>query len=132
MTPNRNIDLLRSQQIGQDIGAIPKRCWGNAALGCVHLGVGEYIEGWVVWDDTPLALAHAWIEIDGVIIDPTIQAVGSYYAGARYSPDDIHPGTLPYVLQYDRGGLGHPGYYAAMRAAYAQTGIMLPEMEIAR
>lgn len=35
----------------------------------------QYCEGYIAWDNSPLALDHAWITIDGKVVDVTLRAM---------------------------------------------------------
>lgn len=71
---------------------VPKRnaCWSNAFWAMIHyvgnrLGDAEpyYVEGWLLVSDGKVAIEHAWLEIDGEIVDVTLP--GKYEAGC-YCP----------------------------------------------
>ena len=85
------------------------------------------VEGWFVPTTIPIAIEHAWIELDGQIIDPTPKSwitQFAYYPGLRLSKDELmhavtDDGRLPIVWRYDWGGMQHPGYSEAYKKAWS-------------
>lgn len=77
-----NLDLEYSRRVAEEIGALPKQCWGNATLALLTMGQlqqdwARYVEGSAVWQigekRTSLPLEHGWLELpDGRIVDPTV------------------------------------------------------------
>jgi len=64
-----------SRMIGEDIGAKNKDCFLNAFRAISEVNNAEtavYVEGFAVSHEMRFLIAsHAWIEVDGEIIDPT-------------------------------------------------------------
>lgn len=56
------------------IQAIPQQCYANAATAVLGDRTGRfvYVEGYAQCPQVPgLAIAHAWVELDGKLFDPT-------------------------------------------------------------
>lgn len=94
--PKREIDVELSRQLSEAIGAVNKECFLNAFRGLSHYPEGQYVEGYVlvrVSKDSdevfPMPILHAWIEVDGKIIDPTPvygqKGHAEYFPGNSYS-----------------------------------------------
>ena len=51
----------------------PRQCFANAqALATVAFEAGAvYVEGYARRADVPIPILHAWVEVEGVVIDPT-------------------------------------------------------------
>lgn len=66
------INLELSQQLSKTIRAKAKQCFNNAyrAIQDVY-PYAHYVEGFVVTTNGPLAVEHAWLEVNGEIVDPT-------------------------------------------------------------
>lgn len=83
------LDLDKSKEIANRIDAKPKQCFYNAYKALDYLPTeAKYIEGWVLKD---IAIEHAWIELGGAIIDPTLYLTppDSYYPGVRLSAAEL-------------------------------------------
>lgn len=67
-----HLDYAHSVKLAQQIGAIPKQCYSNcflAVYGRADLAQAVYVEGFAYAGFFPVE--HAWIELEGRIIDPT-------------------------------------------------------------
>jgi len=86
-----NVDRVRSQELARAVNAQPRRCWRNCALALGHLlGAGVYVEGYAVVSGGGFATEHAWLEVDGTIVDPTWDIPGArYYPVARYGLSEV-------------------------------------------
>lgn len=66
------INLELSQQLSKAVRARAKECFNNAYRGIQdHYPDGLYLEGWVVTNHSLMPVEHAWLEVNGEIIDPT-------------------------------------------------------------
>lgn len=87
------VDRKASRSMAKLIGATNLASFTNAILGLgTERGQYLYVEGFVVSDDLPVAVEHAWLEriADGVIVDPTPiyhcrEAERNYFAGHKWS-----------------------------------------------
>lgn len=117
------LDLVRSKDIAKKIGARAKQCFYNAYKALDYLPAeARYIEGWILKD---LLIEHAWIDLDGAIIDPTLwhsQPV-TYYPGISLSEAEllalvVKHGDLPVAYRL-LGTDKYPAYKAAFDQAIA-------------
>src|SRR3712207_6711599 len=127
---SRHLNRVVSKRAAKIINAKPKECWKNAFFSLLEvpeLAHGQYVEGWIVPTTIPIAIEHAWIELDGQIIDPTPKSwitPFAYFPGLRLSKDEFmeavtDDGRLPIVWRYGWGGMEHLGYSEAYRQALA-------------
>jgi hypothetical protein len=145
MTPAKNVfhtsdilNLALSKRVAKIVNAQPKECWKNAFFSLMEvseLARGQYVEGWITPITIPIAIEHAWIELDGQIIDPTPKSWTvqfAYFPGLRLSKDKLmqavgDDGRLPIVWRYGWGGMEHPGYREAYRQALDYG---IPELQL--
>jgi hypothetical protein len=82
------IDIVMSERVAKAIHAENKECFLNAFRG-MHEVPGEpyYVEGFVAPDNFPIIIAHAWLEVDGRIVDPTPAYVRGGGEEQPHSPD---------------------------------------------
>ena len=87
------VDVARSKELAAAVRAQPKQCWRNCAMGLGHLlGAGLYVEGCAVacLEEVEFATPHAWLEIEGKVLDPTWDPPGvRYFPVARYGLSEI-------------------------------------------
>jgi len=117
-------DYKRSQDMAAKIKAREKECWANAFRALDEIPDAIYIEGWALGPDG-LMFEHGWLELDGVIIDPTLNDPTypiSYYPGIRFTRAEIREAMskakedLPIYWFMIKTG-GHPDYKAAFDQA---------------
>ena len=113
-----------SKEIAAKVGSQAKTCWLNAFRGLDHLPGALYIEGWAITADG-LIIEHGWLDLDGVIIDPTLHDPSNpvtYYPGIRLTSKELQTailktkGELPIYWSMISTG-GHPDYKAAFDQA---------------
>lgn len=77
-----------SQQAGQLVKDLAQGCWRNAwcALEWMpELAAGEYVEGYAIASDSHIVFEHAWVELDGRVIDPSCPAGHlAYFPGLHF------------------------------------------------
>ena len=67
----------------------PKACFRNAAL-LTFAGKGDYYEGYVVCNQLPLPILHAWVVKDEQVIDTTLKDPQVYeYLGIKFSEEQL-------------------------------------------
>lgn len=91
-------DLELSQSIGEAVRAENKDCYINAFRGVARVPGAVYVEGFAVMEDFPLIAAHAWIEKDGTIIDPTPayhEGDHRYFPAVRYTTTELFAQVYP-------------------------------------
>lgn len=98
-------------RFAREVRALPQACWRNAALavmGYRDSGQAAYIEGIIVIMDGMFHAEHAWMLIDGQIVDPTLDDIAAdcYYPLFIYSEEELWQQaeqrlTLPYYM-HDR------------------------------
>lgn len=70
----------------------PRDCFRNCMLLQAIVG-GLYCEGYAAPHNLNIAIEHAWLEVDGEIVDPTWaseqMAANVYVATVKYSADDV-------------------------------------------
>lgn len=84
------LDLEKSKEVAKKIKAKPKRCFYNAFKALDYLPPeAMYIEGWVL--KLGLAIEHAWINLNGAIIDPTLyhDPPAKYYPGMELTVTEL-------------------------------------------
>ena len=137
---NKQLNRVLSKRAGKTIRAVPNACWQNAyrsLLELPELANGHYVEGWIVRTDLPVPLEHAWLELDGQIIDPTPISWSSpfvYFPGLRLTKSEVlqvvtDETPLPIVWQHGWGGMKHQLYVQAYQQAWAYG---LPEVKVQR
>ncbi len=73
-----------SASIGDEIEAKPNHCFINAIRALEEIPEAEYIEGYAVSSASSEPFLHAWLELDGEIIDPSLpNRQCEYFLGAR-------------------------------------------------
>jgi hypothetical protein len=82
-----------SRQLRQDIEARPKECWLNALSGLYmpwFQGEVYYVEGLLKICEG-LWIEHGWLQINGEIVDPTLDDQGddTYHAIFRYERSEV-------------------------------------------
>lgn len=136
------LDAERSRELAVAILAQNKQCWSNTFRAMTYpRGVGlaeglEYVEGWVVANDLPIVMEHAWL-VDpeaGVIIDPTpvYHAEGrghTYFPAVSYTRLGlarvaVNVGQQPFALR-DEPDAWHAAYLAAQVWAVGKDGALL-------
>ena len=71
---------------------LPKQCFANAqvvAWTTRHIGPPEgidvkYVEGYVLLPECPLPIHHAWISVNGKVLDTTLKVTGIIPSGWEY------------------------------------------------
>jgi hypothetical protein len=83
-----NVEL--SKDVAEQVTARPKECWRNAIIGLAVLPEAYYVEGWII-TASGLVVEHAWLELDGELVDPTLyQDKGTrYFPGPRRDLDSV-------------------------------------------
>jgi hypothetical protein len=132
----RKADYDLSLLVAGAIDARPRRCWRNAALSVLLLGITTYIEGWIVVPQQRriVLLEHGWsVTHEGHIVDPTIVLTEPeeqpvfYFPGymlhAHSLPARLAGQTLPLVChsRYGADGMRNPRYRKAYRRAYTRA-----------
>jgi hypothetical protein len=137
-------DSARSEQLAKRVRAKPNQCFSNcwrAVERLARYAEAAYVEGFVVFPAKLLrtALEHAWLECEGVILDPTLpQAEAVYFPGLRFLGRDrlieaaALPGliecghSLPIFHRFGFGGCLHPDFQAAAAGAQRFAFGLLP------
>jgi hypothetical protein len=134
-----NINRTLSKKAAETIQPIPKECWKNATLALValpELSRAHYIEGWSVLAEIPVPFEHAWLELDGQIIDPTPamwKGHQTYFPGLRLTKDELlqalnEDSSLPIVWRSEWGGMRHPDFLEAYIAAWGGVVSLTPDI----
>jgi hypothetical protein len=121
-----------SDEVGVLVEAENKECYLNAFRGMSEIdGECYYVEGFAVPGDFPIIAAHAWLEVDGKIVDPTpayrngdhVYFPAILYTRARACEGAIKNGSvLPIIdLEFMRDPLVQAAYSAAHVHAYGFT-----------
>jgi hypothetical protein len=137
---NDRLNLPLSKRAAKIVNAVPKACWQNAYRALLHvpeLASGYYVEGWYVSHGIYIAFEHAWIELDGHIIDPTPiswKRHHAYFPGLRFTKDDLRREVqtateLPIAWRYGVEGIQSPAYRKAWKQAFF---FGIPEEEAAK
>lgn len=102
------INRLMGQELARSVHAVKKQCFRNAvmALGSYRGGAeAYYVEGILLIWERSLQTDHDWLEIDGEIVDPTLNDCDAidYYPVFRWSHSEIQHFlekrlTLPYYV----------------------------------
>lgn len=70
-----NINTVLSLQFAHEVGAEKKECFRNGILGQQHLAAigieSIYVEGYAVPHNLDIPFEHAWLIVDGEIVDIT-------------------------------------------------------------
>ena len=92
---------------------------------------GLYVEGWAVSLDNPLVFEHAWLELNGCVVDPARwNRKLTYFPGVRFDRDQLldaaakHP-LLPVSWQNTASFSGIEAYQGARKAACVLVESML-------
>jgi hypothetical protein len=115
MTEGIRIDRALSRAAALATNAEPFHCWSNAAAALLEYGPlagGTYVEGFLTMPPYQ-TIGHGWIELRGVIIDPTCiyfppAPNGAHYLGVlRLTTEELYAalalhGDPPYVLKTGR------------------------------
>jgi hypothetical protein len=125
-------DIEESRRVGRLVQAKAKQCYLNAFRVIQYVPdyeEAEYVEGVLVLGGD-WATEHAWVERDGVVIDPTLPSEelvyfpGLRFKGQRYLADALHipkPAEfeeLPIFNRFGCGGVDSPEFRAALVTAY--------------
>jgi hypothetical protein len=77
------VNQARSEAVAKDVGAKRTQCYANSQMAMLlsepedSLRGAYYVEGLCLDRLLPTPVCHAWLELDGEIIDPTITAVAT-------------------------------------------------------
>lgn len=125
-------DIAESKRVGKLVRSISKQCYLNAFRVVQNVpgyAKADYVEGMAVLGGLPIE--HGWVEIDGVIVDPTLPMhQGEYFPGLRFSGEyglaealQRYKSTeLPFFYHFGWGGVDSPEFKAALIAAYRHAG----------
>lgn len=119
--------------LARRVKAIPKLCFDNCRRAVENLDTyagATYVEGFAVAREGPkMALEHAWLEFEGVILDPTLPDRDLVYfpslrfsgreglaAAAAIPKKDWDP-PVPIFFRFGFGGYDHPEFRAARETA---------------
>ncbi len=86
------INTELSQLIAIQVQSQPNQCYQNAARALEVLGsTARYVEGFLLMQGLYIPMRHAWIELDGIIIDPSpLEGVAAgYYPVACYTYEQV-------------------------------------------
>lgn len=132
-----NKDKSESIRVQRLVRAKPKQCFRNAVrvVECVPgYEDADYVEG-VIVSQSHTVTEHGWVELNGVIVDPTRPADELlYYPGLRFrgrqgiseamripKPSDVD--DLPILIRFGEGGNENPEFGEAWLAAYGPLGL---------
>ncbi|MBW4465368.1 MAG: hypothetical protein KME07_08000 [Pegethrix bostrychoides GSE-TBD4-15B] len=138
------LDELRSRQLAEQVKSKARKPFDNAYRAALVTEGAAYVQGFVVYASKPYRLIeHAWLELEGAILDPNFPhlkkqaAELNYFAAQRlsvkqlkaaveeakedYPDDDPLPiyGAMPYEY-YGDVMLGGSDYMQAHHAAEAK------------
>jgi hypothetical protein len=141
---DKELDIERSQALGQTMGAPAKQPWQKAYRAALSLPEAEYVQGFLVVPGAPFRpLEHAWLELENSRIDPNLShqypspSQRFYFPAQRlsltqlkaaitaaqedYPEDDPLPiyGSMPYEY-YGDVMLGGQEYASAYQSAKAK------------
>lgn len=68
----KTINTELSKKVAKSIKSKPGACFWNAALNVLIWDNAEYVIGYVQLRESNLLFAHAWIETNNSIVDPTL------------------------------------------------------------
>lgn len=134
------LDRERSALVGRKTTALNKECWSNALRAAsmaklLDLGTLEYVEGWVVGNELPIPMSHAWLRdpITKTIIDPTpvyheSEAGHTYFPAVSYGRTGLakvaqEVGIQPFALD-DEPDAWHAAYLAAQVWCVGKAGAL--------
>lgn len=132
------IDRDLSQIAAKTVRGRPKSAWRTACQVLCSLAAleeGFYVEGWAVTLDNQLVIEHAWLELDGRIVDPTRwQDDLAYFPVLRFEKAQMLEALTdcPRLPINWRGGArlrDNPAYYRAWQNARALAQIQLAHAE---
>jgi hypothetical protein len=132
-----NKDKSESIRVQRLVRANRKQCFRNAVrvVQCVPgYEDADYVEGVTVSPNHNVT-EHGWVELNGVIVDPTLPADELlYYPGLRFTgrhgiseamripkPSDLD--DLPILIRFGEGGSDSPEFGEAWLAAYGPLGL---------
>lgn len=89
-------DVEAIGELAEAVGRTPRRCYRNAreVAGAAGRDDVRYVEGIAVPPTAPLATKHAWVEVDGSVIEVTwedtpVPADGTAYYGVPIELDTV-------------------------------------------
>jgi hypothetical protein len=115
MTEAIQIDCVLSRAAALATNAEPFHCWSNAAAALLEyppLAGGVYVEGFLTMPPYQ-TIGHGWVELRGVIVDPTCiyfppAPSGVHYLGVlRLTTEELYAalalhGQPPYIIRTGR------------------------------
>ena len=138
-------DIGVSQKVAVLVSALPKQCWFNcrrAVEGLDEFAEASYVEGWALGENCP-AYEHAWLVLDGKIIDPTLPDSSlTYFPGLEFrgraeieaflrTPRGRACRKSPFFYAFGWGGQNSPSfrrcYEQAQKALVERHGLQLPD-----
>lgn len=110
----RKINRSLGLDLAQKVGAEPKECYKNSVLAAFATSGREmyvtYVEGLVKLAQWGIFISHGWLEIDGEIVDVTLEDIEPehYHDVFRFDKDQIHSlvrkrKTLPFYFHEKDG-----------------------------
>lgn len=87
------------------LGAIPQQCFANASSAVLADRTGRftYVEGYAQCPEVPgLAIAHAWVELDGKLFDPTWESRWPNDGNLRYLRGPVPDGYVYFGAAFTR------------------------------
>lgn len=133
MTKNK----VESARVRQLVRAEPKQCFRNAVRVIQDVPgyeEADYVEG-VIVHANHVVTEHRWVEMNGVIVDPTLPDDDLlYYPGLRFRgrhgiseamriPKRSDLDVLPILDRFGEGGSESPEFVEAWLAAYGPLGL---------
>ena len=130
-------DKIESARAGRLVRAKPKQCFRNAVRVVRYVPgyeQADYVEGVTVSVNHNVT-EHGWVELNGVIVDPTLPDDDLlYYPGLRFKgrhgiseamriPKPRGLDELPILDRFGEGGSGSPEFVEAWLAAYGPLGL---------
>jgi hypothetical protein len=123
-------DVPQSQRVREMVQAVPSQCYWNARRAIMRFkefADATYVEGWA-YTRYGLAIEHAWIVHNGVLIDPTLPGdCEAYWPGLEFQGRDGIKDFLakagnkyrrsPFFYAFGWGGNISPTFAAAAAAA---------------
>ncbi len=92
--PIRVSEDLSSEQLNlvrrviQDTNPIIKHCFRNSLEVSNLYPEFSYVEGFAMMDDVEIVFEHAWLSLDGILVDLTIDGFDDYY-GIQFSDPEL-------------------------------------------
>lgn len=75
--------------------ATPKECFKNATEAALRTLDSVYVEGFFMRPDLPILIHHAWIEVDGFVVDNTIlNNEDAQYFGVAFEREEMLEETM--------------------------------------